>query len=82
MEWQDIFQKMLENYAKLIDLLSDIKIFLKTGHDENQKLIVEIHRLAHWKDDVVLEKLCTAMNLTETKFPDSNLTLNYKLVSS
>jgi len=50
--------------------------------DENQKLIVEIHRLAHWKDDVVLEKLCTAMNLTETKFPDSNLTLNYKLVSS
>jgi hypothetical protein len=50
--------------------------------DENQKLIVEIHRLAHWKDDVVLEKLCTAMNLTETKFPDSNLTLIYRLVSS
>jgi len=50
--------------------------------DKNQKLIVEIHRLAHWKDDVVLEKLCTAMNQTETKFPDSNLTLNYKLVSS
>ena len=49
---------------------------------ENQKLIVEIHRLAHWKDDVVLEKLCNAMNDTETKFPDSNLTLNYKLVSS
>jgi hypothetical protein len=50
--------------------------------DENQKLIVEIHRLAHWKDDVVLEKLCTAINLTETKFPDSNLTLIYRLVSS
>ena len=49
---------------------------------ENQKLIVEIHRLAHWKDDIVLEKLCAAMNDTETKFPDSNLTLNYKLVSS
>ncbi len=49
---------------------------------ENQKLIVEIHRLAHWKDDIVLEKLCDAMNDTETKFPDSNLTLNYKLVSS
>jgi len=47
----------------------------------NQKLIVEIHSLAHWKDDVVLEKLCIAMNNTETKFPDSNLTLNYKLVS-
>ena len=50
--------------------------------DKNQKLIVEIHRLAHWKDDIVLEELCTAMNQTETKFPDSNLTLNYKLVSS
>jgi hypothetical protein len=48
----------------------------------NKKLIVEIHRLAHWKDDVVLEKLCAAMNDTETKFPDSNLTLSYKLVSS
>ena len=49
--------------------------------NENQKLIVEIHKLAHWKDDVVLEKLCMAMNDTETKFPDSNLTLSYKLVS-
>ena len=50
--------------------------------NENKNLIVEIHRLAHWKDDVVLEKLCAAMNDTETKFPDSNLTLSYKLVSS
>ena len=50
--------------------------------NENQKLIVEIHRLAHWKDDLVLEKLCAEMNDTETKFPDSNLTLNYKLVSA
>ncbi len=49
---------------------------------ENQKLIVEIHRLSHRKDDAILEKLCAAMSDTETKFPDSNLTLNYKLVSS
>ena len=48
----------------------------------NQKLIVEIHSLAHWKDDVVLEKLCIAMNNTETKFTDSDLILNYKMVSS
>jgi len=47
----------------------------------NQKLIVEIHALAHRKDDVVLDKLCTAMNDTETKFPDTNLTLIYKVVS-
>ena len=50
--------------------------------DKNKKLIIEIHRLAHWKDDVVLEKLCEAMNDTETKFPESNLILNYKMVSS
>jgi hypothetical protein len=50
--------------------------------EDNERLIVEIHRLAHWKDDVVLKKLCDAMNNTETKFPDSKLTLFYKLVSS
>ena len=48
---------------------------------KNQELIVEIHRLAHYKDDVILKILCTAMNQTETKFPDSNLTLKYKMVS-
>ena len=50
--------------------------------NKNQKLVVEIHRLAHWKDDAVIEKLCMEMNDTETKFPGSNLTLSYKLVSS
>lgn len=50
--------------------------------EEKQKLIVQIHTLAHWKDDVVLEKLCDIMNRTKTKFPDSNLTLFYKMVSS
>ncbi len=49
---------------------------------ENKKLVVEIHRLAHWKDDKVLEQLCNQMNQTETKFPETNLVLFYKLVSS
>jgi hypothetical protein len=49
--------------------------------EENKRLIVEIHGLAHWKDDRVLEKLCASMNETETRFPDSDLTLFYKLVS-
>ena len=49
---------------------------------ENNKLIVEIHRLAHWKDDKILEKLCEEMNQTETEFPDTNLVLFYKPVSS
>ncbi len=48
----------------------------------NKRLIVEIHRLAYWKDDKVLEKLCQIMNDTQVEFPDTKLTLFYKLVSS
>lgn len=50
--------------------------------NENQRLIVEIHKLAHWKDDAVMQKLCEIINETETKFPGTNLTLYYKQVSS
>ena len=49
---------------------------------ENNRLIVAIHRLPYWKDDRILEKLCTILNDTQTKFPDTNLTIFYKLVSS
>ncbi len=49
---------------------------------EKKRLIVEIHKLAHWKDDKILEKLCELMNQTETKFPETNLVLFYKTVSS
>ena len=49
---------------------------------ENNRLIVEIHRLAYWKDDKILEKLCEVMNETQIQFPDTNLTLFYKMVSS
>lgn len=45
-------------------------------NSQNGKLIVEIHRLAYWKDDKVLEKVYEAMNDTETKFPDSDLILS------
>jgi hypothetical protein len=51
--------------------------------DEHKKqLIVEIHKLAHWKDDKILEKLCQEMNSTETKFPDTNFVLFYKTLAS
>ena len=49
---------------------------------QKQQLVVEIHKLAHWKDDRILEKLCEKLNLTETKFPDTNLVIFYKPVSS
>jgi len=53
-----------------------------TVDNDNNKLIVKIHRLAHKKDDLVLQKLCNEMNLTETIFPDSNLVIFFKMVSS
>lgn len=49
--------------------------------NKGSTLTVHIHRLTHWKDDTVLENLCEILNETETKFPDTNLTLFYKLVS-
>ena len=51
-------------------------------NNDKQLLNVEIHRLAHWKDDKILEILCHQLNQTETKFPNTNLVLSYKLVSS
>lgn len=63
-----------------------LKQIYKTDADlivdqQNQTLIVQIHKLAHRKDDKVLEKLCEILNETKTKFPDSNLTLFYKVGS-
>lgn len=49
---------------------------------ENKRLIIEIHRLAYRKDDKILEKLCHTINETQMQFPDTELTLFYKLVSS
>ncbi|MBN1175909.1 hypothetical protein JXA48_04665 [Candidatus Woesearchaeota archaeon] len=49
---------------------------------ENKMLVIEIHRLTYYKDDKILEKLCHTMNETQMKFPDTDLTLFYKLVSS
>lgn len=48
----------------------------------NKKLIVSLHHLSHWKDDKVIEDLCEELNQTETKFPGTDLTIFYKMVSS
>ena len=60
-----------------------LKQIYKTDADlivdnQNQRLIVQIHKLAHRKDDVVLQELCDILNSSQTLFPDSNLTLFYK----
>ncbi len=47
----------------------------------NNVLYVELHRLSYWKEDKIILKLCHQLNETKTKFPGTNLTLCYKLVS-
>lgn len=48
---------------------------------ENKILNIYIHSLSHWKDDATLEKLCGYLNETQTKFPNTNLTLVYKILN-
>lgn len=48
---------------------------------DNNKIIVEIHRLSYWKDDKIVKKLCDELNQSETQFPGTKLTIFYKLVS-
>jgi hypothetical protein len=48
----------------------------------NSALIVKIHRTNHWADDNILEYLCSQLNETETLFPATNLTCQFKMVSS
>jgi len=49
---------------------------------ENKTLTVKIHPLSHHKDDRILQQLCEQLNQTQTIFPNTNLTLVYKLGSS
>jgi hypothetical protein len=45
-------------------------------------LIVKLHATNHWSDDKLLEYLCDQLNDTETLFPETNLALQFKLVTS
>ena len=48
----------------------------------NSALIVKLHRTNHWADDGILEFLCDQLNETETALPATNLTCQFKLVTS
>ena len=48
----------------------------------NNILKVNIHNTNNWADDKILKKLCEDMNETQTVFPSTNLTLQFKLVTS
>ena len=45
-------------------------------------LTVELHRMNYWKDDKIVDNLCRQLNETHTKFPGTDLTIFYKLVSN
>ena len=48
----------------------------------NKTLTVQIHHLTQAAHDQVLEKLCAALNETQTVFPGTDLTLIFKIGSS
>jgi len=48
----------------------------------NKTLTVQIHHLTQAAHDLVLEKLCAALNETQTVFPGTDLTLIFKIGSS
>ena len=49
---------------------------------QNNILTVKIHNTNHWADDKMLKNLCETLNKTETVFPSTNLTIQFKLVTS
>jgi hypothetical protein len=48
----------------------------------NSVLFVKLHRTNHWADDCILEYLCAQLNETETVFPATKLTCQFKLVTA
>lgn len=58
---------------------SDANLWLNKIDNE---LCVELHRMSYRKDDKIIQKLCDQLNETKTKFPGTNLTICYKMVSS
>jgi len=59
-------------YQTEADLLPDL---------EKQTLTIRLHHLANVMSDKVIEKLCTELNATETRFPRTNLIMIFKVGS-
>ena len=51
-------------------------------HLKEKTLTVRVHHLTQSAHDQVLEKLCSALNETQTVFPGTDLTLSFKIGSS
>ena len=48
----------------------------------NNTLWVKIHNTNHWANDKILQILCDNLNETQTIFPSTNVTIQFKLVTS
>lgn len=67
-------RKLLQQVYK-----SDANIMV---NNDAKQVNVELHRMSYWKDDKIVEKLCDELNQTKTKFPGTDLTIFFKLVST
>jgi hypothetical protein len=75
-----------EYLARSDDARTLIRQILETEADllpdfTNKNLTVRIHHLTQAAHDQVLEKLCTALNETQTVFPGTDLTMIFKIGS-
>ena len=76
-----------EHLARSDDARTLVRQIFETEADllpdpTNRTLTVRIHHLTQAAHDQVLEKLCDALNETQTVFPGTNLTLIFKIGSS
>ncbi len=76
-----------EHLARSDDARTLIRQIFETEADllpdaTNKTLTVQIHHLTQAAHDQVLEKLCAALNETQTVFPGTDLTLIFKIGSS
>ena len=76
-----------ENLARSDDARTLIRQIFQTEADllpdaTNKTLTVQIHHLTQAAHDQVLEKLCAALNETQTVFPGTDLVLSFKIGSS
>ncbi|MBF0548292.1 MAG: hypothetical protein HQM08_27905 [Candidatus Riflebacteria bacterium] len=55
---------------------SEVDVFPDT---EKNILVVSLHHLGSKSEDDAVQHLCNELNLTETKFPGTNLQISYKL---
>jgi len=75
-----------ENMSHPDEVRALLRALYKTEADllpnlETQTLTIRLHHLANVMSDNVIEKLCTELNATETRFPRTNLRMVFKVGS-